>query len=68
MRINTLSEIKKSLKKLKLKKGSSCLLHSSIVGLGLIKGLPIKDIPKKIFDLMFYEIGANGTLSALPPY
>jgi len=68
MRINTLSEIKKSLKKLKLKKGSSCLLHSSIVGLGLIKGLPIKDIPRKIFDLMFDEIGTNGTLSALTPY
>ena len=68
MRINTLSEIKKSLKKLKLKKGSSCLLHSSIIGLGLIKGLSISDIPKKIFDLIFEEIGSNGTLSALTPY
>ena len=38
--------------KLKLKKGSSCLLHSSIIGLGLIKGLSISDIPKKIFDLI----------------
>ena len=68
MRINTLSEIKKNLKKLKLKKGSSCLLHSSIVGMGLIKNFPIKNIPKKIFDLVFQEIGKNGTLSALTPY
>ena len=68
MRINTLSEIKKNLKKLKLKKGASCLLHSSIVGMGLIKNFPIKNIPKKIFDLVFQEIGKNGTLSALTPY
>ena len=50
MRINTLSEIKKNLKRLNLKKGSSCLLHSSIVGLGLIKNFSIENIPKKIFD------------------
>ena len=55
-------------KPLKLKKGSSCLLHSSIVGMGLIKNFPIKNIPKKIFDLVFQEIGKNGTLSALTPY
>ena len=68
MRINTLSEIKKNLKRLNLKKGSSCSLHSSIVGLGLIKNFSIENIPKKIFDLVFKEIGKNGTLSALTPY
>tara|TARA_B110000438_G_C15814228_1_gene651196 strand:+ start:1549 stop:2355 length:807 start_codon:yes stop_codon:yes gene_type:complete len=68
MRTNTLSEITKNLKELKLKKGSSCLIHSSIVGLGLIKDIPIKNIPKQIFDLVSKEIGKNGTMSALTPY
>ena len=68
MRINSLSDIKKSLKKLKIKKGSSCLLHSSIIGLGLIENLPINRIPEKIFNLIFHEIGKNGTISALTPY
>ena len=68
MRINTLSEIKKSLKDLKLKKGSSCLLHSSVLGLGLIKGISINNIPREIINLIFKEIGKNGTLSVLTPY
>ena len=68
MRFNTLSEIKSSLKELKLKKGSSCLLHSSINGLGPIKGIDIKKIPETIVDLIFNEIGDNGTLSVMTPY
>ena len=68
MRFNTLSEIKKSLRELKLKKGSSCLLHSSVTGLGPIKGLDIKKIPETIIKLIFEEIGHNGTLSVMTPY
>ena len=68
MHYNTLSEIKKGLKNIKLKKGSSCFLHTSIMHLGFIKDVPVKDIPKKIFDLIFSEIGKNGTISALTPY
>ena len=68
MRFNTLSEIKRSLKQLRLKKGSSCLLHSSINGIGPIKGINIKKIPEVIVDLIFKEIGDNGTLSVMTPY
>ena len=49
MKINSLSEIEKSLKKIKLKSGSSCILHSSLINFGLIKDVPIKFIPKTIF-------------------
>ncbi len=47
MRYNTLPEIKKGLKELNLKKGSSCLLHSSITGLGPIDGVDIKKFLKR---------------------
>jgi len=68
MHNNTLSDIKKSLKDIKLKKGSSCFLHTSIMQIGFIQDVSINDIPKKVFDLIFKEIGKNGTISALTPY
>lgn len=68
MRYNTLSEIKKSLKELNLKKGSSCLLHSSITGLGPLQGVDIKKIPKTLVDIILDIIGKDGTLSVMTPY
>ena len=68
MHNSTLSDIKKSLKDVKLKKGSSCFLHTSIINLGFIQNVSINDIPKKIFELIFEEIDKNGTLSVLAPY
>ena len=53
MHNNTLSDIKKSLKDIKLKKGSSCFLHTSIIQIGFIQDVSINDIPKKVFDLIF---------------
>ena len=67
MKINSLSEIEKSLKKIKLKSGSSCILHSSLINFGLIKDVPIKFIPKTIFHLIKKQLGKKGTLSALTP-
>ena len=68
MRYNTLPEIKKGLKELNLKKGSSCLLHSSITGLGPIDGVDIKKIPETLVDIILDIIGKNGTLSVMTPY
>ena len=62
---NELSEI---FQNLKLKKGSSCLLHSSIMHIGKIEGIKIDDTPKAIIQLILKEIGPNGTISALTPY
>ena len=36
--------------------------------IGFIQDVSINDIPKKVFDLIFKEIGKNGTISALTPY
>ena len=67
MKINTISEIEKSLKKVKLQQGSSCLLHSSLINFGLIKNVPTNSIPKTIFELINKRLGKRGTLSAVTP-
>ena len=51
-----LSEIKEKLKSLNLKKGSSCLLHSSMINIGKIQGVKIEDTPKVIINLILKEI------------
>ena len=63
-----LDQIKEILKILKLKKGSSCLLHSSMINIGKIQGIKIEDIPKTIINLILEEIGPQGTISALTPF
>lgn len=63
-----LDEIKKILKSLNLKKGSSCLLHSSMINIGKIQGIKIEDTPKTIVNLILEEIGPQGSLSALTPF
>jgi len=61
-------ELKKILKNLDLKKGASCLLHSSIINIGKIKNIKIEDTPKLILNLILKEIGPDGTISALTPF
>lgn len=68
MKIHTLEEIKKVIKNLKLKKSSSCILHSSITNIGLIKNVETKKIPENIVKLILKIIGPNGTLSVMTPY
>ena len=67
MKINKLSEIEKSLKKVRLKSGSSCILHASLINFGLIENVPIDSIPNTIFNLISKKLGKGGTLSALTP-
>jgi len=64
----SVGEIVKILKNLNLKKGSSCLLHSSMINIGKINGVKLEDTPKKIVNLILKEIGSNGTISALTPF
>jgi aminoglycoside 3-N-acetyltransferase len=64
----TIKEIKDSFKQLKIKKGSSCLLHSSLINIGNIRGVNINNLPKVIIKVIFDLIGPNGTVSVLSPY
>ncbi len=64
----TVAEFKSIIKDLKIQKNSSYLLHSSIRGIGLIKGIKILDTPKFITNELLKKIGINGTLSALTPF
>ena len=61
------NQVNKKIKSLNLKKGSSCLLHSSLIKIGKIKGVKIDDTPKVIINLILKEIGTHGTLSVLTP-
>lgn len=61
------NQIKEKLKSLNLKKGSSCLLHSSLIDIGRIKGAKIDETPKIIINLILNQIGNQGTLSMLTP-
>ena len=49
-----------------LSNGQYSILKISVLLIDL--NFSIENIPKKIFDLVFKEIGKNGTLSALTPY
>lgn len=64
----SIKELKKILKNLNLKKGSSCLLHSSMIHIGKIKDIKIEDTPKLIINLILKQIGPDGTISALTPF
>ena len=64
----TVPEFKSIIKDLKIKKGSSCLLHSSLRGLGLISGVNIIDTPQFIINDILKKLGKNGTLTALTPF
>ena len=55
----------KALKSLKIKKNSSCLLHTSIINLGCFEDNKIDNIPNNIFRLLKKIIGKNGTISVL---
>jgi len=68
MKTHTLEEIKRVIKNLKLKKNSSCILHSSITNIGLIKNIETKKIPEIIVKLILKIIGPKGTLSVMTPY
>ena len=61
----TVAEFKSIIKDLKIQKNSSYLLHSSLRGIGLIKGIKTFDTPKFITNELLKKIGINGTLSAL---
>ena len=64
----TVAEFKSIIKDLKIQKNSSYLLHSSLRGIGLIKGIKTFDTPKFITNELLKKIGINGTLSALTPF
>ena len=58
-------DFKKVLRQLKVKKGASCLIHSSIINLGNFEDNNIKKIPDNIFNNLRQVIGKKGTISTL---
>ena len=67
--MNSLSvlEFKSLINDLKIKSGSSYLLHSSLRGIGLIRGIKISKTPEFVINEILKKIGKNGTLTALTP-
>jgi aminoglycoside 3-N-acetyltransferase len=64
----TIEEIKNAFKQIKIKKGSSCLLHSSLINIGRVKDVNINSLPEVIINIIFDIIGPQGTISVVSPY
>ena len=62
MQIISKIEINNAFKELNFKKNSSFVVHSSLMHLGLIKGVKIKQMPSEIFLLLRKNLGKNATI------
>lgn len=65
MTIINFKDFKKTLKKLRIKKNSSCIIHASIINTGQFEDKKIQNIPTNIFNLVKEVVGVNSTISAL---
>jgi len=63
MQTFSIKNLNDAFKKMKFKKNNSYIIHSSLTHLGLLKGKPIEQIPKNIFNVLIKNLGRDSTIS-----